>query len=363
MRITDIRAEYFRWRRAVPIQNGMHTYPYAGLGVVTVETDGGPCGVGYTSTYLQEHFHLSMEYFKPLLIGEDPLDTQRLWQKMWVPKLVGRRGTTTRLISAIDIALWDIKAKACGLPLYKLLGGAKDRIPVYAAGGYYALGKGIDQLQREMAEYVDSGCRAVKMKVGAVDMAQDVMRVAAVREAIGPQTKLMVDANCAYHAVDAIRFGRLIEKYDPYWFEEPVEPDDYEGMRALYDKVCVAVAAGENEYTSYGFRDLIQRGRVRILNVDVYLAGGVSEFMKIAALAQAFGCVIAPHGAHTLHSHLTCAIANSLILEYYPQRFDDLGQQIYTWKLALNEDGTVSPPDVPGHGFEPDYAVLNRYRV
>lgn len=141
MKITDIRAEYYQWKRKVAIANGKHIYPYAGIGIVRVDTDSEIYGIGYTYTYFIEHFAQAFEYFKDIIADEDPFDTERLWRKMWIPKLVGRRGMSTRLISAIDIALWDIKAKYARLPLYKLLGAAKDRIPVYAAGGYYVEGK------------------------------------------------------------------------------------------------------------------------------------------------------------------------------------------------------------------------------
>lgn len=356
MKIIEVKTENFEWRRAIPIQNGKHTYPTRELGVVTIRTDEGINGIGYG-------YMGYVDSFRELLIGEDPLCNEKLWAKMWVPKLVGRRGMTTRSLSAIDIALWDIKAKKAGLPLYKLLGGARSSIPVYAAGGYYQRGKDLKALEEEMAEYVESGVKAVKMKVGAVDMKTDARRVEAVRRTIGPDVKLMVDANCAYSAIDAIRFAKMIEPYDPYWFEEPVEPDDYDGMREISRKTFIPIAAGENEYTRYGFSDLIHRAGVRILNADVYIAGGITEFMKIAAIAQANGCEIAPHGNHTVHAHLTCAVPNSLILEYYPKRFDDVGQQIYTHQLTINEDGTVSVPEVPGHGFEPNYEALEPYRV
>lgn len=356
MKITQIKTEAFLFRRAVPIQNGKHTYPTREIGIVTISTDEGLQGIGYG------YIH-AVDLFRDALIGEDPLRNEYLWQKMWIPKLVGRRGMTTRSISALDIALWDIKAKAAGLPLYKLLGGARTAIPVYAAGGYYQEGKEIAGLEEEMQEYIDSGVRAVKMKVGAVSMELDRKRVAAVRRIIGPERKLMVDANCAYTVNEALRFSRMIEEYDPYWFEEPVEPDDYDGMRELTLKSAIPIACGENEYTRYGFHDLIHRSGVRILNADVYIAGGITEFMKIAALAQTSGCQIAPHGDHTVHSHMICAIPNGLILEYYPKRFDDVGQQIYTNQLTLNRDGTVSPPEEPGHGFYPNYDVLNQYRI
>ncbi|MCI6377609.1 MAG: mandelate racemase/muconate lactonizing enzyme family protein [Clostridiales bacterium] len=356
MKILDVKTEVFKWKRAVPIQNGKHTYPTRELGVVTIVTDEGIKGVGYG--YLG-----FVDVFKELLIGEDPLCNERLWSKMWVPKLVGRRGMTTRSLSAIDIALWDIKAKKAGMPLYQLLGGAKKTIPVYAAGGYYQQGKGLKDLEEEMTEYIESGVKAVKMKVGAADIKTDAKRVETVRRVIGPDVKLMVDANCAYSLTEAIKFARMIEEYDPYWFEEPVEPDDYDGMRELTKRSAIPIATGENEYTRYGFQDLIKRSGIRILNADVFIAGGITEFMKIAAIAQANGCEIAPHGDHTIHSHLTCAIPNSLILEYYPKRFDDVGQQIYTHQLTINSDGTISPPQVPGHGFEPNYEALEPFRI
>lgn len=356
MKIVDVKTEVFEWRRSVPIQNGKHTYPTRELGIVTITTDEGIRGIGYG--YMNDVY-----IFRDLLLGEDPLKNEKLWAKMWIPKLVGRRGMTTRSISAIDIALWDIKAKKAGMPLCQLLGGAKTRIPVYAAGGYYQKGKDLKALEDEMIEYVENGVKAVKMKVGATDMKSDARRVEAVRRAVGPDIKLMVDANCAYSVIEAIKFAKMIEEYDLYWFEEPVEPDDYDGMRELTQKTLIPIATGENEYTRYGFQDLIRRSGVRVLNADAFIAGGITEFMKIAAIAQANGCEIAPHGNHTIHSHLTCAIPNSLILEYYPKRFDDVGQQIYTHQLVVNADGTISPPQVPGHGFEPNYEALEPFRV
>lgn len=356
MKITDIKVEEFQWKRSVPISNGKHTYATAELGIVTIMTDEGIKGIGYGAIKFVEHF-------RDLLIGEDPLCVEKLWHKMWVPKLVGRRGISTRAISAIDVALWDIKAKAAKMPLYQLLGGAKELIPVYIAGGYYEAGKDLGALAYEMQEYVSWGVKAVKMKIGALDQIQDAARVEAVRKAIGPEIQLMVDANCAYQTFEAITFAKRIEQYEPYWFEEPVEPDNYEGMSKIVQSTSIPIASGENEYTRYGFRDLIGHGNVPILNADAFVLGGITEFMKVSALAQAHYCKIAPHGSQTIHVHLVCAIINSLILEYYPKRFDDVGDSIYTYSLELNKDGTVSPPNVPGHGFEPNYEVLERFKI
>lgn len=361
MKITDISTESYSWPRLKPISNGKHTYTHAGLGLVKIQTDAGVTGIGLGST--SGIGKATIEHLKPLLIGEDPIDVERLWHKMWVPKLVGRRGITTRAISALDIGLWDLRAKVAGLPLYKLLGGYRDRVPTYIAGGYYVDGKGLEELAAEMASYVQMGARAVKMKVGAVPIPEDVARVQAVRQAIGPGVKLLVDANCAYRYYDAIRLAQRIEEFDVFWFEEPVAPDDYEGMRKLAAQTSIPIASGENEYTRYGFRDLINTQAVPILNADAKVLGGITEYMKVAALAQAYDLDIAPHGSQDVHVHLVAAIANGLILEYYPHEFDPMWGKTYRTTLRLNDDGTVSPPEAPGIGIDPNYEALAPYRV
>ncbi len=361
MKITGITTEEYKWPRHTPISNGLHTYTHSGLDIVKIETDAGITGIGLGGG--GPIGRATIEVLKPLLIGEDPIDVERLWHTMWVPKLIGRRGLTTRAISALDIGFWDIKAKAAGLPLYKLLGGFRDRVPTYIAGGYYEQGKGLKELQREMTDNVALGARAIKMKVGGVELREDVARVKAVREAIGPDVKLLVDANCAYRYYEAIRFAKRIEEFDPYWFEEPVKPDDYAGHRKLAEATSIPIATGENEYTRYGFRDLIAHNAAAIYNADAKVLGGVTEFMKVAALTQAHDLDIAPHGSQDIHVHLVAAIANGLILEFYRDTVDPMWGKIYHHTLRLNDDGTVSPPDVPGIGADPNYASLAPYRV
>jgi D-arabinonate dehydratase len=361
MKIVNITTESYSWPRVKPITNGKHTYTHSGLGLVKIETDEGITGVGMGST--GGVAGATIERFKPELIGEDPIDVERLWHKMWIPKLIGRRGLTTRAISAIDIGLWDLRAKVASMPLYKMLGGFRDRMPTYIAGGYYEEGKGLVELTQEMAGYVEMGARAVKMKIGAIPIREDVERVKAVRQAIGPDVKLLLDANCAYRSYQAIQFAKRVEEFDPFWFEEPVAPDDYDGFRKLAAQTTIPIATGENEYTRYGFRDLIATQAVPILNADAKVLGGVTEFAKVAALAQAYDLDIAPHGAQEVHIHLVAAIANGLILEFYPTRFERMREKIYRHPLQLNDDGTVSPPDLPGLGVELDYSALEPYRV
>src|SRR5437667_8152279 len=361
MKITAIPTEEFRWPRHKPISNGKHTYTHSGLALVKIDTDAGVTGIGLGGGGLIGR--ATIEHLKKELIGEDPIDVERLWHKMWIPKLIGRRGLTTRAISAIDIGLWDIRAKVANLPLYKLLGGFRDRMPTYIAGGYYEEGKGIRELQQEMETNIRMGARAVKMKVGGVPMREDVARVKAVREAIGPDVKLLVDANCAYRSYEAIQFATRIEEFDIFWFEEPVMPDDYEGHRKLAEKTTIPIATGENEYTRYGFRDLIEHNSAASLNADGKVLGGVTEFMKVAALAQAHDLDIAPHGSQDIHVHLVAAISNGLILEFYRDSVDPMWGKMYHHTLRVNDDGTVSPPNVPGHGAEPNYEALEPFRV
>src|SRR6266478_4279937 len=166
MKITSITTEEFRWPRHVPIRNGKHTNTHSGLGIVKIETDENVTGIGLGGTGLVGQ--ATIEGLKQELI-----DVERLWHKMWVPKLIGRRGLTTRAISAIDIGLWDIRAKVARMPLYKLLGGFRNRMPTYIAGGYYEEGKGLRELQEEMETNIRMGAQAVKMKVGGVPMRED----------------------------------------------------------------------------------------------------------------------------------------------------------------------------------------------
>ncbi len=362
MKITDIRVESFRWPRMKPISNGLHTYTHSGIGLVFVETDQGTTGIGLGGEQ-GGVIGATIDYMKELLIGEDPIDVERLWHKMWVPKLTGRRGLTTRGISAIDIALWDLRGKIAGMPLYKMLGGFRGSVPTYIAGGYYEDGKGLRELQEEMIEHVEAGAKAVKMKIGALSIKEDVERVKAVRNAIGPDIDLMIDANASYRWYEAVRLAGWVEEYEPFWFEEPIAPDDLEGHKRIAEKTSIPLATGENEYTRYGFRDLISMGCVPILNPDAVILGGVTEFMKVVAMAQAHDLDIAPHGPQEIHIHLVSAIANGLILEFYPKRMDPMWGKIYKETLVLNDDGTVSPPEVPGIGIEPSYETLESYRV
>jgi L-alanine-DL-glutamate epimerase-like enolase superfamily enzyme len=361
MKIVKADVAYYQWPRPQPITNGLHTYTDVTLGVVKVTTDEGITGIGISGAKSGEKQFIST--FCEQIIGMDPFMSELVWAKLFNPKISGRRGLETRALSAIDFALWDIKAKAANLPLYVLLGGFRKNIATYVTGGYYTPGKGLDGLGEEMAGYVERGARAVKMKVGALSPRDDAARVKLVRDAIGPDVKLMVDANCAYRYYDAITFGRMVTDYDVFWFEEPVQPDDYEGMRKIAQAVPVTIASGENEYTKHGFRDLIATQAIGILQPDARYTGGITEFMKIAAMAQAHGLDICPHGDQQTHLHLLAAIPNALMIEFYPKEFDPMWGNVYVNTPDIDADGTVTVPEVPGNACDPNEKELAKYRI
>jgi D-arabinonate dehydratase len=361
--IADITVRTYRWDRPRAISNGLHTYATTTLTFVEVRNDDGLIGISFVESSGSERaFSALVDTFKALIVGQDPLDTERLWALMWSPKLRGRRGFETRVLSAIDIAIWDLKGKLLGQPVYKLLGCARTSVPYYMAGGYYEDGKSLDDLGAEMQGYVESGAGAVKMKVGRLSVKDDVERVKVVRDAIGPDVKLLVDANCAYRASEAIQLARRMEDLDIFWFEEPVAADDYRGYRKVSDSTTIQIAGGENESTLYGFRDFIDSGGVDVINADAQLLGGITEFMKIAAYAQANGIAVAPHGNQDIHIHLVAALTHGLILEYYGKSTDPTRGQFLREPLPA-AGGSISPPDRPGLGIEIDYDAIAEARI
>lgn len=367
MKITDVTLQSYAWKRPQPIRNGKYTYTTIGFNLIQIHTDDGITGIGWGGGTAVgrpgEVTQALLSHYKQVLIDEDPFVYRRIWDNLWQPKIIGRRGISTQVISAIDIALWDLMGKATGQPVHKLLGGYRDRIPAYIAGGYYEDGKGLDELAQEMTDNLALGAKAVKMKIGGVSIKEDVERVKVVRDAIGDDIKLLVDANNAYTAYQAIEIARKIEPYDIFWLEEPVAPDDYRGHARVAQATSIPVATGENEYTRYGFRDLIDHDGAAILNADAQILGGITEFMQVAALAAAQDLHIAPHGAQEVHIHLVTAIPHGLILEFYRETVDPLRGQIFLEKLELDDEGYVTVPDRPGLGVTPNFELLEPHRV
>ena len=295
------------------------------------------------------------------LRGQNLMQPEYLWDRMYRhDRKSVAKGIYIKAIGSLDLAIWDIIGQALGLPVHRILGTYRTKIPVYAAGGYYAEGKGIGELVAEMESYVEQGFKVVKMKVAGESQRTDVERVAAVRQALGPDIGIAIDANNGYKAYEAIRFGRAVEKYVPYWFEEVVMPDDFAGSAEVRQNLDIPIVAGENEFTRWGARDLISAGSADILNLDVIKAGGITEFRKIAALASAYHIPVSPHGTTAMSIHTMASMDNGLIMEVYPQARAVFDPTLPPYDVI---DGHITAPDLPGLGLQFDEDLLRRYRV
>ena len=328
-----------------------------GMTQLEVHTDAGLIGRSIPAGFTE----IIERNLAPVIRGENPFFVERIWDKMyrqWRKPVA--KGAVIQAIGAVDMAIWDIIGKALGKPAYQVLGGFTERVRVYAAGGYYEEGKSTADLAREMESYVKEGFRAVKMKVGGEPLGVDVERVRAVREAIGPKIDLLVDANNKWKAYEAIRFGRAVEKYDIFWFEEPVEPDDFKGCAEVRQALDIPIVAGENEFTRWGCRELLEARSADILNLDTVIAGGITEYKKIAALASAYHTPVSPHGNPFMAVHLLASVSNGLIMETYPAI-----ESKYNLALPLFpvQEGYITVPDKPGLGIDPHPEIVKRYQV
>lgn len=336
--------------------------------LVRVRSSSGVEGVGFCYSGSRAG-HLSTLVVRDLLrdhvIERDPQEVEAIWDAMFRDSILhGRRGSVLRAMSAIDIALWDLMGKEVGLPLYSLLGAyRRDTVPAYASGGYYSPGKTPEHLAEEVRGYVDKGFRAVKIKVGRVSADEDVARVRACRQAIGPNVQLFLDANNAWcDAPAAIKAIRMFEEYEPGWIEEPVMPDDMEASAAVAAAVHTPVATGEIEATRWGFQELIQHRAASILQPDAAVCGGITEWRKIAALAAAHSIPVAPHWLADLHVHLVAATPNATWVEFFPDT-KVLNFMRLLRKSVEARDGELVLPKGPGLGIELDEEAVERYSV
>jgi D-arabinonate dehydratase len=335
--------------------------------VVRVRTEDGLEGVGYTLGYGGAGLVADAvsELLAPIVAGEDPRDTTRLWREMFDGTVqIGRKGVVLRAISIVDTALWDLKAKAAGMPLYKLLGGSAERVPAYASGGYYRDEKGLDGLRTEMERYVERGHDAVKMKVGREPLEREIERVGAVRDAIGPHCTLLMDANGAWdHKQEAVRACRAFAESDPYWIEEPVMPDSVELMHEVNEALSYPVVSGELEFSRYGFAELLREGAIEIVQPDVSVVGGVTEWLRVANTAASHDVPVAPHYNWDLHVQLLGAVENGLWAEYFYRDSDVKAFDDVLENPMEPDDGALVVPDRPGHGVTFDETALESYRL
>jgi L-alanine-DL-glutamate epimerase-like enolase superfamily enzyme len=348
------------------IADSTHRVDFWGAPGVIIHTDLGIKGYGYTGT----HAHLASDRlitsciadcYAPLLIGEDPFSVQWLWEKLYHhPPLqwVGRSGITQLALSAVDIALWDIKAKAADLPLWKLLGGGESKsIQGYNTDGGW-LNWSLEQLVADTRQLVeDGGYQGVKIKVGSPDPNDDLVRIEAVRRVIGSRIKLMVDANGRWDLPTAIRFGRRFSDYDVVWFEEPIWYDDVGGHVRLAQSIETPIALGEQLYTLDDFSEFIHAGAVHYIQADAVRLAGITEWWRVAELAYAHHLPVVPHIGDMMqvHLHLCFAHPACTLLEYIPWLRDCFEEP------ATVENGYFHRPVLPGAGTTLKADVLEKY--
>jgi D-arabinonate dehydratase len=346
---------------AVPTPKPMALqYPQQKLVVADIATDQGIRGLGYSLVFGgggAEAVHAYLETrLKPALIGEDPLYVGHLWEKMFrVDMGMKKQGVAAYALAALDIGLWDITGKALGKPLYKVWGAVRHRIPCYGSGGWAKYS--VDELVREAEKFAALGCKYYKMKIHDPDPKVNRARVEAVKRALGPGVRLMVDVNQRLDVLGNLRQAAELEHLDLVWYEEPVLADDIAACAEVAEKIKIPVATGENNYTRYEFRELIERKAARYLMPDVCRANGFSETLKIGHLAAAHGVAVSPHVVHELSLHVVGALANGFLVEFIDWAPADLYEDMPQCK-----GGRFRIPDRPGHGLALARGAIDKYR-
>ncbi|HUV06766.1 MAG TPA: mandelate racemase/muconate lactonizing enzyme family protein [Spirochaetia bacterium] len=334
--------------------------------LVFIETDEGITGVGESWGLPEPRVVASVieHLLRPVLLDRDPLATEQLWEAMY-RRLQNSylRGTLLEAMSGIDMALWDIKGKKLGLPVFRLLGGPlRDRIETYASPVPFMPPA---EAAEKALEFTRRGFRTIKVKIGD-GLKQDMERIKAVREAVGGDVGIVTDANCGYKVPEAVQAGHRLAEYGVRWLEEPVAFEDKAGLAEVRRSVAIAVVAGENEHTALGVMDLLLRRAVDAVQVNLTRCGGITGALRIAHLAHPFSIPMSPHGvgsavgiAATLH--LAAAVPNFTIYEYNqllnPLR-DELLKEPFVFK-----DSCLGVPDGPGLGIELDRKVLERFSL
>ncbi len=343
-----------------PLKTAIHDIRSVGCVLVRLETDLGLVGESYIFTINAQRlkvFQDMIDSFAPRLLGKDPHYVEAIWQAIWSEiNPIGHKGVTISALTALDTACWDLIGKAAEKPLHHLFGACRDRVKTYASGGLW-LHQSVDELQIEAQAFIDQGFHSMKVRVGKPDANEDFQRVKAVREAVGPDIELMVDANQSFAPKQAIKLGRMLEALDIFWFEEPVPAYDLVGHAEVRERLDMNVASGETEYTKHGMKAMIEAKACDILMPDLQRIGGLSEMRRVAALAEAYNMPISTH-IFTEHSlSIAGSAANCISVEHMPWY-----APLFNEQMAI-EDGMIAIPDRPGCGFTFSEEAVKRFRL
>jgi D-arabinonate dehydratase len=382
MKITGLETYLLSAPLPQPVRTSTHTIARVSEVVVKLTTDAGLVGVGEAhGPFLFQagpdglrSVNEILTSITPLVVGQDPFDVERIWQDLFaltytsvrgIPTLARQHRPLVTAMSAIDIALWDLKGKAIERPVWALLGGAlRQTVPAYVTGFYYRDGERPDDLAREAAMYLEHGYRTVKVKVGGLRPEADAERVGRIRRAVGPDVAIMLDANQGWNLPTAVRAARLCAEHDIFWLEDPMPwYDERRTLERLKAEVGIPIAAGETEYTPFGLRTLLAEGLVDYLIIDSTWAGGLTTWRKAAVMAELYQVPLAAHHDPQIHVHAVAASPTGFILESFadPTR-DPLWFELFRERPAI-VDGFMTVPDAPGLGLELRDETLEKYGV
>jgi L-alanine-DL-glutamate epimerase-like enolase superfamily enzyme len=357
IKITGIETDVLKRPPGAPYYDAIHTFGTEGGSVVLrIRTDAGITGwasstFGMIAGGPRVVQTILEEEVKPVLIGKDPAFPRRIRADLWKAlEYQGVGGATQFAIAAVDIAIWDILGKSANLPVYKMLGAFRDRLPVYSmCGWYYDNDDDLSHFKRVISEAVQQGYHAVKIKVGRGTLEEDARRIRVAQDVLGKGKRVMVDANQVFNRNDALRRGRIYQEMGCFWLEEPLPPQDMEGYAELARELDIRIATGENLNTKYAFADLISRRGADVVQPDNRRAGGVTEWMEIAAIADANGLELASHGGGSTNLNMLLAMPNAIYMESSgPQKIND---------------GEVAAPEEPGMSSEVSEAEIKKYKV
>jgi L-alanine-DL-glutamate epimerase-like enolase superfamily enzyme len=346
--------------RPMYVGNKSHLFSRFNPVVVQLMTDEGIDGFGIAFAEEDKRvktLKMAIDEVSEVIIGQDVFRWAEAWQKLFEATAhMGHRGYGIYALSAIDSALWVIQAKALGMPLSRLLGGYREKVPAYASHMLFR-NWSLDQLQKDAALLVDQGFRCMKMNMGDKPLSAEVERFKAIREAVGGDIEIMIDANWSWTVPEAIKMGRALEPYDVKWIEDPVASDDAEDLRQVASALSIPIAAGETYCTKYEFLGLLEKRAAHMLIIDLQRVGGITEWMKVAAMAEAWKIPVSSHLFDEFSAHLVAAVPNGYMVEYMPW-WDVLYQE-----PPRVQDGFISILERSGLGCELDPEALKKYEM